>query len=393
MAEPKAQCIVDTNKWFARDQPDPVYEGMVKDFDKFHEALEKISGSCDGYMEGAKQLAIGMQALADGTAAQYACLRDANLRADSRRLQAVSRQVTLKDAPDSALDKFLRNLDFNIMAPIKEHLDNAEKIQKLMEKRQRRLVELREASDQVDECVRRNVNLADRNYQMAQQEFRVSRRHFDRVDGRLFEWLYILDEHRGDILDSSLQTLKYLQYEFFAQSAHALAQVLPDRMDFRPMSEMDPQHLQALLGRGVAGVSAAPPPLVVPPPLVATLGMVSSDTVARDVRFRTASSGFTFAADVGYAQCLAERLNQEHGSTSSGDAAPVDALSLCSLLAQGVEESQARRALRLHGNCTQAALEWLLRGARDDSVGTTAEVSEQRLRHSRSDDSGCHAKR
>jgi len=68
---------------------------------------------------------------------------------------------------------------------------------------------------------------------------------FQDVDKHIFEWLYILEEYRGDILDSCLQTLKYLQYEFFATSAHAISVTLPSRMEFRPMVEMTPEHLEA----------------------------------------------------------------------------------------------------------------------------------------------------
>ena len=57
--------------------------------------------------------------------------------------------------------------------------------------------------------------------------------------------LYVLEEYKGDILDSCLQTLKYLQYEFFATSAHSISGVLPARMEFRPMVEMTPEHLEA----------------------------------------------------------------------------------------------------------------------------------------------------
>merc|ERR1711974_303561 len=60
-------------------------------------------------------------------------------------------------------------------------------------------------------------------------------------DRAVFAWLYILEEYRGDILDSSLQSLKYLQYEFFAASAHAFAGALPPGMAFRPMPDMDPE--------------------------------------------------------------------------------------------------------------------------------------------------------
>ena len=69
-------------------------------------------------------------------------------------------------------------------------------------------------------------------------------KEFKEVDDVLFEWLQMLESYKGDVYDSLLQTLKYLQYEFFAGAAHAINGVLPKRMEFRPMVEMTPQQLQ-----------------------------------------------------------------------------------------------------------------------------------------------------
>jgi len=52
---------------------------------------------------------------------------------------------------------------------------------------------------------------------------------------------------------------------------------------------------------------------------------------------------------------------------SEGPSVPVDPLSLSSLLSQGFEEGPARRALRLHQNDTQAALDWLIDGQHEVS--------------------------
>ena len=71
--------------------------------------------------------------------------------------------------------------------------------------------------------------------------------NFRAVDDELFEWLQILECYKCDIYDSLLQTLKYLQYDFFAGAAHAVAAVLPRRMEFRPMIEMTPQQLKPLV--------------------------------------------------------------------------------------------------------------------------------------------------
>eukprot|EP00438_Fugacium_kawagutii_P005775 Skav228436 [mRNA] locus=scaffold3558:133156:143876:+ [translate_table: standard] len=78
---------------------------------------------------------------------------------------------------------------------------------------------------------------ADLRKRLAQDEFKASKATFDRVNRRIFEWLYVLEEHRGDILDSCLQTLKYLQYDFFSSAAHAVSHVLPEQMSFRPMTD------------------------------------------------------------------------------------------------------------------------------------------------------------
>merc|ERR1719245_1721963 len=75
-------------------------------------------------------------------------------------------------------------------------------------------------------------------------EFATSKKYFQQADRHCFEWLYALEEYRGDILDSFLQTLKHLQYEFFAASAHAFFGALPAQQDFRSMEEMAPDRLQ-----------------------------------------------------------------------------------------------------------------------------------------------------
>ena len=43
-------------------------------------------------------------------------------------------------------------------------------------------------------------------------------------------------------------------------------------------------------------------------------------------------------------------------------------MSLSSLLSQGFDESDARRALRLHNNDTQAAMDWIVNGGKDEKA-------------------------
>merc|ERR1719460_1638528 len=114
-----------------------------------------------------------------------------------------------------------------------------------MDKRRRRLAELNSAKKAHEDCVKKGLQTSDRRFLQAKSNLDSAKMSFHEVDKHVFEWLYILEEYRGDILDSSLQTLKYLQYEFFATSAHAVSGVLPSRMEFRPMVEMTPEHLEA----------------------------------------------------------------------------------------------------------------------------------------------------
>ena len=86
---------------------------------------------------------------------------------------------------------------------------------------------------------------ADLRRKLASEEFKASKKTFNRLNQSIFEWLYALEEHKEDILDSCLQTVKYLQYDFFSNAAHALSNVLPEQMSFRAMPDMAPECLQA----------------------------------------------------------------------------------------------------------------------------------------------------
>merc|ERR1712039_1126885 len=74
---------------------------------------------------------------------------------------------------------------------------------------------------------------------------------------------------------------------------------------------------------------------------------------------------------MGFSARFLERLARD-GLDDTAVELPVDVLSLSSLLSQGFEECPARQALRLHGNDTQAALDWLVRGAPEDGVASAS---------------------
>merc|ERR1712228_3409 len=158
----------------------------------------------------------------------------------------------------------------------------------------------------------------------AESEMEVSRKEFQKQDQHVFEWLYILEEYRGDILDSLLHTLSHLQYEFFSASAHAFSTVLPNNMEFRPMAEMIPDCLEAQV----------------------EIELKEPDEF-----------------DGSFSGRFIERLARD---SKCAEPVVVDPLSLSSLMSQGFEDGQVRRALRLHQNNTQEALDWLIRDGTDD---------------------------
>merc|ERR1712190_661031 len=103
-------------------------------------------------------------------------------------------------------------------------------------------------------------------------------------------------------------------------------------MEFRPMVEMTPEHLEAQVDMELAESEQAEEP-----------------------------EGVGIAPISDFSARLIDKKARAEPS-DAGPVLPVDPLSLSSLLAQGFEEGPARRALRLHQNNTQVALDYLLNG-------------------------------
>ena len=160
--------------------------------------------------------------------------------------------------------------------------------------------------------MKKSLHQTDRRYLAAQSQLESTKLAFHEVDRHIFEWLYIMEEYKGDILDSSLQTLKYLQYEFFATSAHSISGVLPARMEFRPMVEMTPEHLEAQVEMAIQEAEENPDEDV-----VTDFSARLIDKLAKDNK-KKPGEGLDSCAD-------------------EGPSVPVDPLSLSSLLSQGFE--------------------------------------------------------
>ena len=297
---------------------DPVFEGMVREMIIFHECLGGIRVRAMRLVRQIEALGESVDDLSQVVLSEYqrTISGDEQIISDCLRFREASNRISRTDAPHSCVAKFKRDLEYNVLSPLKAHVDRCQQLGGLIDLRNRRLAELtaaeRTGSPEVDKL----------------------KSEFESTDRELFEWLSIIREFKGDILDSLLQTLKYLEYEFFASSAHAIASCLPERMEFRPMVEMVPSQLAVEIKKDrMAGKS------------------VDGD-FSKKIANTTASS--------------------------DQPAVEVDVLSLSSLLAQGFEEGPARRALRKCNNDTQGALELLLNpagGSQVDSVRMPSTLS------------------
>jgi hypothetical protein len=330
-------------RWFAGEPVDPVFEGIVRDFFVFDCTMQDIYKKVEVFMKGVDSLAEGLVVLSESTISGLTQVDDPLIKSDCCKMKEATNQITRADAPHSAIAKLRRDMDFNIMNPMRNHLINNRNLKTHLEKRRRRLLELNIAKKQYEDCVKKNYSRTDRRFLQAQASLESAKMSFHEVDKHIFEWLYILEEYKGDILDSALQTLKYLQYEFFATAAHAISGVLPARMEFRPMVEMTPEHLEAQVDMELQEAEENDEEVVT------DFSVRLIEKLAKDNKTKP-GQGIDSSADV-------------------GPAVPVDPLSLSSLLSQGFEEGPARQALRKHQNNTQAALDWLISGGEDGDKG------------------------
>jgi hypothetical protein len=293
---------------FATDETlqDPVFDGMVRQLNGFNECLGSILTRVTRLTELMESFTGGLDTLSDTIVKQYTRTvpEDQKIISDCYKIREASNQIGRADGPHSVLSKYKRDLEYNVLGPLRSHMDNCRNLRYLVELRNRRKAELA-AAENKDKI----------------------KRLFEETDQEAFDWFMILEEYKGDILDSLLQTIKYLEYEFFAASAHSIAASLPARIEFRPLVEMSPKQLQAQL---------------------------NIEQKARAELEGSLEPGGEYA----------KRLMGAKESKSSSPQVSVDILSLSSLLAQGFEEGPARKALRECNNDTQAALEFLLSGGR-----------------------------
>eukprot|EP00820_Chromera_velia_P007458 Cvel_19733.t1-p1 / transcript=Cvel_19733.t1 / gene=Cvel_19733 / organism=Chromera_velia_CCMP2878 / gene_product=hypothetical protein / transcript_product=hypothetical protein / location=Cvel_scaffold1726:301-3551(-) / protein_length=298 / sequence_SO=supercontig / SO=protein_coding / is_pseudo=false len=215
---------------------DPVFDGMSRDFQEFDRVMNDVNTGVLSFMKGVGKLCEGLQDLSEAVVKSMAKNTDELIAADAVKFREATHLITRTDAPHSAVAKLKRDLDFNIGVPLKAHLENNEKLKMQIVNRRNKLNDLKRAKGAFERVLKNDkVGKHDKAYIQAEMALENARQAFQETDRSAFEWLHMLEEYRLDIYDSTTQTLKYLQYEFFASSAHAVSHVLPGRSVFWPV--------------------------------------------------------------------------------------------------------------------------------------------------------------
>merc|ERR1719262_456458 len=109
-------------------------------------------------MKGVESLSEGIATLSESTIAGLSHVDDPLIKSDCCKMKEATNQITRADAPHSAIAKLRRDMDFNIMNPIRNHLINNRNLKAHLDKRRRRLTELNSAKKAHDDCVKKNVS-------------------------------------------------------------------------------------------------------------------------------------------------------------------------------------------------------------------------------------------
>ncbi|CDJ45525.1 UBA/TS-N domain-containing protein, putative, partial [Eimeria tenella] len=315
---------------------DPVFEGMVRDMQQYDCTLQALEKGVKVYLEGVESLCCGLELLSEAAVKGLCKKSDFWISRDACCYRESVHRITRADAPHAVFSRFKRDLFFNVLDPLQQHLKLNQQLRRDCQQRRKRLAELLLAKRHLERLQQQQQQQQQREQQQREQRERrgsgeaeeedgeageqqelirgagaaaaaagaaaaatgaaaaaaagpgqggglsfarvlqqrggsaaaasaaasaaataaataaaaaattAAYESFRAADEELFEWLQLLDCYKCDIYDSLLQTLKYLQYDFFAAAAHALAAVLPRRMEFRPMVEMTPQQLKPL---------------------------------------------------------------------------------------------------------------------------------------------------
>ncbi|KAL8270042.1 hypothetical protein Esti_006034 [Eimeria stiedai] len=414
------------------DSQDPVFEGMVRDFLQYDAALQAMERGVRVYMEGVESLCCGLNQLSEAAVLGLTKRSDAYIARDACRYRESIHRITRADGPHTCFSKMRRDLIFNVVDPLRCHRAHNDKLKQDFQVRRRRLAELVLAKRHVEHLQQQQQQQQQEQQQEPQREdagedegeeegeedgliggsagaafsahraagtSRASHQQqrqrrsgassadaataaataaaasaymrFKEIDDVLFEWLEMLQSYKCDIFDSLLQTLKYIQYEFFAGAAHAVNAVIPKRMEFRPMVEMTPQQLQPQVELELEARSEEPEMDPSSFSFGSGHGVSATERLVekweRDAAAAASASASAAAAAAAGAPSSKKEQPAAKAAAAAAEAAAVevDILSLAVLTGQGFGERESRAALLRFNNDTQGALDWLLDGGAD----------------------------
>eukprot|EP01054_Gregarina_sp_Poly1_P000437 Gregarina_sp_Poly_1__436@NODE_1105_length_5086_cov_338_687587_g766_i0_p1_GENE_NODE_1105_length_5086_cov_338_687587_g766_i0NODE_1105_length_5086_cov_338_687587_g766_i0_p1_ORF_typecomplete_len531_score107_46UBA/PF00627_31/1_3e06UBA_4/PF14555_6/0_11CNP_C_terminal/PF17839_1/0_22CNP_C_terminal/PF17839_1/1_2e04_NODE_1105_length_5086_cov_338_687587_g766_i019533545 len=170
-------------------------------------------------------------------------------------------------------------------------------------------------------------------------DFKSAEKVFEKENSNILEWMLMIQTYKEDIYDSLIQTMKCLQYEFFAGAARNVASVLPQKMEFRPLMEMTPENL-------------------LPQVQITMMARAEKTKLRGDKKFQTTTRILEFMQSDSEVDERDDETTAETGNLSRQ--VPVDELSVSLLTAQGFDEELGRKALKANNNDLQAALDWIL---------------------------------
>mmetsp|Transcript_42960 Transcript_42960/g.98662 ORF Transcript_42960/g.98662 Transcript_42960/m.98662 type:complete len:450 (+) Transcript_42960:60-1409(+) len=210
---------------------DPAFEKRVENFHLFDATMKEILRRATAFLRGMRNFVKELRTHSEAVSSYSLHANDVNVAADGSKLKQATNQITREDAPHSEIARFQRDLRHNIIVPTERHVEHNRKINMYL-------------------CNWRESLTALRFKKMTPKGQKPcgtgTVAEFEKLHSYLAEWLFVFDMHRDDIVDSTIQTMKHLQYQFFALSAHAIGNVLPARVEFRPLCEMSPEYLDGM---------------------------------------------------------------------------------------------------------------------------------------------------
>merc|ERR1719343_1822182 len=114
------------------------------------------------FMRGVENLASGMTALSEGVSGALSHYQDSQIASDSCKLKEATNQIARSDAPHSAIAKLRRDMQFNILNPVHNHIVNNRNLKVSLDIRRRRLIELNSAKKHFEDVTKKNIPHTDR---------------------------------------------------------------------------------------------------------------------------------------------------------------------------------------------------------------------------------------